>query len=500
VDPEEQPVPQERDWLGVVRSTRTRILAAYVVLLAVSAVAAIFAVRQVLTIQLDGRVQNAGEQEVLELDRLVAEGRDPTTGNLFDSPEALFDVYLARNVPSHEEALLTFVDGRFHRSALARYPLDRLPAHMLAEWAALSSNIPGEGERVTGSFDTQLGKAHYRARRVTIGDGSGALVVAILPAEEREDIDEIVMYGAGATVGLLVIASLVAWFIAGRVLAPVQLITATASSISQSDLTRRIRVRGSGEPAEMARSFNAMLDRLEGVFRGHRQFVQDASHELRDPLTICRGHLELLGDDPEERKRTIALVLDELDRMGRIVDDLQLLSEAEQPDFLRPEWIDLRIFTQELITKAGGLGPHRWVLDQSAEGPFLADRHRLTEAMMNLAHNAIQHATPDDAVAIGTAATEDEIRLWVRDTGTGIAVADQTAIFDRFTRGAGAHRRYRGSGLGLAIVKAIAEAHDGGVELESRLGEGSTFAIVLPREPRLRHVSEGGSDGPDPDR
>ena len=499
-DVEERQAQPNRDWLGVVRSARTRILGAYVVLLAVSAVLAIFAVRQVLIIQLDSRVQNSGEQEMLELDRLVAEGRDPATGDLFTSPEALFDVYLARNVPSHEEALLAFVDGRFHRSALARYPLDRLPAHMLAEWAALSSNVPGEGERVTGSFDTQLGKAHYRARRVTIGDASGALVVAILPAEEREDIDDVVKYGAGATVGLLVIASVVAWFIAGRVLAPVQLLTETASSISQSDLTRRIRVRGGGEPAQMARSFNAMLDRLEGVFRGQRDFVQDASHELRDPLTICRGHLELLGDNPEERQRTVALVLDELDRMGRIVDDLQLLSEAEQPDFLRPEWIDLRIFTQELITKAGGLGPHRWVLDQSTEGPFLADRHRLTEAAMNLAHNAIQHATPDDTVAIGTASSGDEIRLWVRDTGAGIAVADQTAIFARFTRGTGAHRRYRGSGLGLAIVKAIAEAHGGRVELESRLGEGSTFTIVLPRETRAPHAIEGGSGGPDLDR
>ena len=309
-----------------------------------------------------------------------------------------------------------------------------------------------------------------------------------------------VRYGAIATGGLLVLASVAAWFIAGTVLAPVQLLTETASSISQSELTRRVKVRGGGEPAEMARSFNLMLDRLEGVFRAHREFVQDASHELRDPLTICRGHLELLGDDADERKRTIALVLEEIDRMGRIVDDLQLLSEAEQPDFLRLEWIDLRIFTHELTSKAGALSERRWTQDRIGDGPFLADRHRLTEAMMNLAHNALQHTTEDDTLAIGTSLSEDELRIWVRDTGTGIPVADQASIFERFTRGTGAQRRYRGSGLGLAIVKAIAEAHGGSIDLESRLGEGSTFTIVLPRQVSAPHMIEGTDVGPDTDR
>jgi two-component system, OmpR family, sensor kinase len=496
----ELPRPTERDWLGVVRSARTRILAAYIVLLAVSAAIAILAIRQVLLIQLEDRVQNAGQQEVLELDRLVAEGRDPTTGQLFTSPEALFDVYLARNVPSNEEALLTFVDGRFHRSALARYPLDRLPSDKLAEWATISSNAPAEGERVTGSFETRLGDAYFRARRVVIGDASGALIVAILPAEEREDIGEVVRYGAIATGALLVLASVAAWLIAGTVLKPVQQLTETASFISQSDLTRRVKVRGGGEPAEMARSFNAMLDRLEGVFRAHREFVQDASHELRDPLTICRGHLELLGDDADERKRTVALVLDELDRMGRIVDDLQLLSDADQPDFLRPEWIDLRIFTHELTSKAGALSERRWSHDRIGDGPFLADRHRLTEAMMNLAHNALQHTTEEDTLAIGTSLADEEVHLWLRDTGAGISVADQATIFERFTRGTGAQRRYRGSGLGLAIVKAIAEAHGGRIDLESRLGEGSTFTIVLPRQVSAPHIIEGIDVGPDPDR
>jgi signal transduction histidine kinase len=261
----------------------------------------------------------------------------------------------------------------------------------------------------------------------------------------------------------------------------VALLTDTARSISQSDLTHRIDVRGGGQAAEMARSFNGMLDRLEAVMRSQREFVQDASHELRDPLTICGGHLELLSDDPEERRQTIALVVDELDRMGRIVDDLQLLADAEQHDFLRPAPLQVEAFTHELAAKAAALAARNWIVDAAADVDIHADRFRLTEAVMNLAHNAVQHTADHHTIAIGSSATEGEVNIWVRDTGFGIAVSEQARVFDRFRRGRSAHRRYRGSGLGLAIVRTIVEAHGGRVELASRLGEGSTFTMVLPR-------------------
>jgi two-component system, OmpR family, sensor kinase len=470
-----------RFWTGW--SARTKIFAIVVVLIAISAVASTFVIRQLLLIRLNDRLRDAGQQEVLELDQLLAVGRDPLTGQPFDTPGALFDAYLARNVPSQEEALLTFVDGNFYRSAMGRFPLDRLPDEILDHWEVLSSRSPGEGESVVGTFVTELGTAHYRIRRVVLGETAGIFVVAILPAAELEEIGELQTYGAGATLVVLLVASAIAWLIAGRVLAPVRLLTETARSISESALTRRVEVRGSGEAADMARSFNSMLDRFEAILRRQREFVRSAGHELRDPLTICRGHLELLGDDPEERRVTIALVMDEVERMGRIVDDLQVLAESEQPDFLRSEWIDAQLFAHELIAKAGALNSRNWVLDNAPEGTFFADRQRLTEALMNLAQNAVRHTAPEETVAVGVSLSEHDAHLWVRDTGSGILVSDQARIFDRFVRGKDAHLRYRGGGLGLAIVKAIAEAHGGGVELESRIREGSTFTIVVPRQP-----------------
>jgi signal transduction histidine kinase len=231
----------------------------------------------------------------------------------------------------------------------------------------------------------------------------------------------------------------------------------------------------------MARSFNAMLDRLESVFQSERDFVRDVNHELRDPLTIIRGQLQMM--DGEENQRRVKLALDEVDRMGTIVDDLRLLAEADQPGFLQHDWIDLAALTEELHSKASALAARRWVVDETGDGTFFADRHRLTEAVMNLAHNAVQHTSDSDTIAVGTSAKGGEVYVWVRDTGIGISVSDQTTIFDRFTRGTDAHLRYRGGGLGLAIVKAIAEAHGGRVDLASRLGEGSEFTIVVPRAP-----------------
>jgi two-component system OmpR family sensor kinase len=472
-----------RDWVGAARSARTRILIAYVALLALAAVVALLGFRQFLLVRLEDGVNDALRQEMRELDRLLIEGRDPETGRPFTSLEALFDVYFARNVPSRGEAFLAFVEGDLHRSStLVGFPLDRLPAEGLADWERLASRSPGEEDAATGHIGTKLGDAYFRAARVRFEDDVGAFVVTILPAVEREEIRNFLTYGGAAALGLLLLASACAWLIAGRVLEPVRLLTDTAQSISRSDLTARIEARGTGEAADMARSFNAMLDRLEAVFQDQRDFVRDVNHELRDPLTIIRGQLQLMEGDPENERR-VKLALDEVDRMGRIVDDLRLLAEADQPGFLHLDWIPLGALTVELVSKGSALAGRHWVVDRTGDGTFFADRHRLTEAVMNLAHNAVQHTQESDTVAIGSSVQGDEVHIWVRDTGTGISVSDQAVIFDRFTRGSDAHVRYRGGGLGLAIVKAIAEAHHGRVDLTSRLGEGSRFTIVLPRAP-----------------
>jgi signal transduction histidine kinase len=447
-----------------------------------AAVLSMLAIRAILVVRLDERVNDAIEAEDHEIERHVVAGKNPVTGLTFPTLPELFDSYFAQHVMDNEEAVLTFIDGELHRANLEHFPLEEIPPDVLARWSAFSAVQP-VGESLTDDFSTSLGEGRFRLIPVELGDEKGAFVVAVLPAGGQKEIGELQRFGIATTLVILLLASAAAWLIIGRTLAPVRQLTETALSISESNLTRRVEVNGSDEAAEMAQSFNRMLDRFESVLRSQQEFVQDAGHELRHPLTICRGQLAFISDDPDERHATIALVMDELDRMARIVEELQVLAELEQPNVLQPETIVLDSFLDALVEKASSLGPRAWMVEHDGSGTVVADRFRLTEAVMNLADNAVHHTTPDDLVAIGAAASDGEVRLWVRDTGYGILLSDRDRIFERFTRGRGANRGNRGSGLGLAIVKQIAEAHGGRVELESRLGMGSTFTIVLPQRP-----------------
>jgi signal transduction histidine kinase len=225
-----------------------------------------------------------------------------------------------------------------------------------------------------------------------------------------------------------------------------------------------------------------MLERLEEAFASQKAFISDAGHELRTPITIIRGHLDVMGDDPQDRRETLELVGDELDRMGRLVNDLLLLAKATRPDFLQPETVDLEDLTRELFTKASALAERDWRLAAIGTGRIVADRQRLTQALMNLSQNAVTHTHDGDAVELGSDLENGNVRLWVRDTGPGVPEHDQARIFERFVR-LDRSPSGEGTGLGLAITQAVAEAHGGRVELDSRPGDGARFTVTIPTEP-----------------
>jgi signal transduction histidine kinase len=470
----------------LLAGARTRILLAFLVLLAFSTALSVLAIRQLLLVRTGDRVDAALTQEVEEFRRLVR-GRDPQSGRPFrGNLKAIFDTYLGRNVPGEGETVVTVLGGRvYDRRSSERGgtpALEEVEPH----WANLRRS-----ER--GDVATSIGTVRYLAVPVRGDRVDGAFVVMAALGRERDEVEDAVRLAAIVLVSVLLIASALAWLVAGRVLAPLKQLGDTARSISETDLTRRIPVTSSDEIAELARTFNAMLDRLEGAFASQRAFVSDASHELRTPITIVRGHLELLGDDADERRETIALVTDELDRMSRFVDDLLLLAKAERDDFLRLDQLELGALTDELLEKASALAPRTWTLERRGEALLRADRHRLTQAVIGLAQNAAQHTAEGDPVWLGSAANGREARLWVRDTGPGVPRAEQERIFERFARAQASRRRSEGAGLGLAIVRAIAEAHGGRVELSSRPGAGATFTIVIPTTARPEEELWAGS-------
>jgi len=384
-------------------------------------------------------------------------------------------VYFQRNVPVAGEAVFTFLDGARDQTS----GTDRRPALERAVGTLARVTSSRRGSFRVGDHDVR-----YLAVPVEIEDRQrGAFVVTHDLREEAEEVDEASQVAAGVSLAVLLLASLVAFVVAGRVLAPLRELTDTARAISETDFTRRIAVEGDDEIAELGRTFNAMLDRLQAAFATQKDFVSDAGHELRTPITIIRGHLELLGDDPDERRETVELVCDELDRMSRFVDDLLLLAQAEQADFVQTADVDLDALTEELMAKASALAPRDWQLQSIGVGRLTADRQRLTQAVMQLAQNAVQHTQEGNHIELGSSLANGHARLWVADSGPGVPTADRERIFDRFARGSGA-RRSQGAGLGLAIVRAIAEAHGGDVELErTRPDGGATFTVTIPTHP-----------------
>ena len=238
-----------------------------------------------------------------------------------------------------------------------------------------------------------------------------------------------------------------------------------------------------------------MLARLETAFTSQRQFLDDTSHELRTPLTIIRGHVEMLelGTTPQDRQETIELVTDEVDRMGGIVNDLSLLARAEHPGFLDVETLDLSPVVRDVYLKATALAERQWRLETGEPVRTVADRHRISQAILQLAHNATKFTTEADTITIGVDLHGGHPRIWVDDSGAGVSPDDAETIFERFQRGAdGGGGDTFGGGLGLAIVRAIAEAHGGRARLVPRPGPGARFELTLQalspvrRRPPLR--------------
>jgi len=455
---------------SLLSGVRTRVLVSFLVLLVVSTAASLFVLREVLLSRISDRVTNelAAELEPLEA---LEQGR-PGGGRAWPSLESLFDAFLDTNSPPPAGAFGTFIGTTPYRSV----PTDsRLPD-------AIAALEPDAGP-TSGMVETERGEAVWIGVPASVGGQQGSVIAAALTTAERDQVEDAVRLAVGVSLVVLLLASLFIWLAAGRVVAPLQAVARTARTISETDLSGRIPVQGSDEIAELGRTFNGMLDRLETAFAGQKDFITDVSHELRTPITVIRGHLETLGDSPGEREEAIMVIQDELDRMSRYVDDLLLLTKAPRPDFLRVAPVDLDLFTHDLFAKAHSFGDRDWRLDRTGVGIVLADQDRLTQAMMNLVENAVRHTDEGDKISIGTSLEGDEARLWVSDEGPGVDPADRERIFGRFARGK-SQRSVEGAGLGLSIVQAIAEAHGGSVDLDSELGKGSTFVIVLPAAPK----------------
>jgi signal transduction histidine kinase len=202
-------------------------------------------------------------------------------------------------------------------------------------------------------IDTRWGEVVVTVQPVSDQARAGAFVVANFLAEEHEELDRVMQtYAIVSVLSLGLITALAAWQ-AGRLLRPVRTLRETAEEITVTDLSRRIPESGHDDISALTRTFNAMLGRLDAAFTGQRQFLDDAGHELKTPLTVIRGHMELLdSDDPAEVEATRALLLDEIDRMSRLVGDLIMLAKSARPDFLQYDAVGIGPLTANVLRSA----------------------------------------------------------------------------------------------------------------------------------------------------
>ncbi|MEB3359192.1 MAG: HAMP domain-containing sensor histidine kinase [Synechococcales bacterium] len=467
-------------WRRVLSSARTQIVFWLAALISLSIVISVVTIRQVLSAQMLERVQRSLEQETEEVQRLV-NGRNPATGLPFgDDVAAIFDVFLSRNIPENDEFLLTFLNGELYQASPIALPiaLKNKPA-LLRSLAKLEQPVQNQTLELPENIIYSAYPLHLSPTN------RGVFVVAYSLSNQQAEIDQAVGVATWVIEVVFLIALVLAWWLIGRVLSPLEVLTETARSIQDMDQTlkRPIPVRGADEIAELTVTFNRMLDRLHASFASQREFINDASHEFQTPITVIRGHLEVLHQSLGGHHDTLELVNDELNRMSRLVDDLLLLARAERPDFLSLEMVDVCRLTEELFAKAKALAPRNWQLSGKASIHIVGDRHRITQAVMNLLQNAAEHTGSDGTIWLSSTRVPAGVCFSVRDTGTGIAPEHQERVMQRFARVAGNRPKSRGAGLGLSIVKAIAEAHGGRVTLSSILGKGSQFAIILPLDP-----------------
>jgi signal transduction histidine kinase len=293
----------------------------------------------------------------------------------------------------------------------------------------------------------------------------------------QEGLRDTLLLVGGIALAVLVLAAL---WIATIVARPLTQMARFAAGLDSDDLDRRLEMdRGPAEVQSLATSFNHMLDRLQRAFEREREFVADASHELRTPVTVAQGELDLLRRDlgPEERRR-LDVIRRELVRMERLVSEMFTLASADARGALRLEAVELEDMLSDLRRDLPLLGPREYRVGELA-GPVEADPDRLAQVLRNLVQNAVSHTADGGLVEVDVEADGDRVRFVVRDDGPGISPEEADRLFDRFHRGSGDPRR-RGTGRGLAIARAIVEAHGGRIWIDSPGESGATVAFELP--------------------
>ncbi|WP_374974813.1 ATP-binding protein [Microbacterium trichothecenolyticum] len=398
--------------------------------------------------------------------------------NEFQSVDEYLKAVVARLVPARNEGSLALIDGA------PRWVPTTLSGNDISKNTQLIDRVVAEtagGDTKWGTAVTDQGPLRYIAIPVRM-DGDprqGLYIRAVDLGAELQPVTFAMTTYVIAAVAVLIAIGVVGWFVTGRLLSPIRRLRETADAISITDLSHRLEPQGNDDIADLSRTVNSMLDRIEDSVDGQRQLLDDVRHELKTPITIVRGHLELMNPkDAADVASARDIGIAELDRLTRLVEDIDLLATAEADSYTR-DVVDLAALTARVGELVAVIPGHDWAIQARAESTTIGDQDRLLQAWLQLADNAAKYTPEGSPIEIGSAHSDDGSRLWVRDHGPGIPPGARARIFRRFDR-AHVKRSVGGSGLGLAIVDAIAKGHGGHCVVTDTPGGGATFTIHLP--------------------
>ena len=480
---------------GRPMSVRARILIAVLVTTALGMLGAGGVSYLIAREQTLDNIRSSLLQENEEINTVAALASRGETGRTIEGPGDLLWLVIKSSVPDPDEAIIGLVNGKVEWVPSSEEPSQTSLENDQELIDAAAAVQPGQPVQLQRISTSQHPDVAFLSIPVQV-KGSPDLGHYVAAVDVRLAFQPIIRthltYAAVCLVALAAIG-IVGYQVAGRLLSPLRALRRTAQRITETDLSDRIpddQLASNDEVADLGRTMNAMLDRLSASFDNQRQLLDDAGHELKTPITIVRGHLELVDPrDPADVIETRDLAIDELDRMRRLVDEILMLAKARRPDFVQPEPIVVADLLAGVLDKVIALGERRWLIEATTNEVVSLDPQRITQALIQLVANALKFTDPGAVIALGGRLYGPEVRLWVRDEGAGIPATDQGRIFERFGRGSNplgtqAAGADDGAGLGLAIVDAIAVAHHGRVARTSEVGVGSTFTLCLPRTGR----------------
>jgi two-component system, OmpR family, sensor kinase len=396
------------------------------------------------------------------------------------SLSAALSEILSKLIPNSHEGSVGIVDGvaKYRPGVSTDLALEKSPAFV----SRVVHEVAGGRVWLGSTTLAGYGRIRYVAVPIRVAGSAqtGIYVDGVDLDAELADLDTAVQTYFIVAVAALAAIGLVGWFVSGRLLRPIRQLRSAASRITASDRNERIPVVGRDDISELTSTVNDMLDRLDIAMTSQRQLLDDVRHELKTPITILRGHLELLDSaNPSEVAAARLIALDELDRMANLVDDIEALAETQR-DTITARATDVGDLTAEVFAKVSVLRGHVWELREVAHVRAEIDPARITQAWLQLADNAAKYSPDGTPIVLGSRVMDGWVEFWLSDSGPGIPRESWGRIFERFGR-IDSGRGIRGSGLGLPIVSAIAEAHGGRVVLESSAA-GSRFGILVPFE------------------